>query len=125
MMTRAQRIDYELLDCAIHGFRDSRGYVTAATTTVPAFLKRLRVLFPDSVAQEFTDACKRLSKQDLLHLQKFDNEIGGFRDYQDERDDVAFFDADSTGFCLRASIQSQKYFKLLLALIDAPSGFKR
>ena len=87
MMTRAQRIDYELLDCAIHGFRDSRGYVTAATTTVPAFLKRLRVLFPDSVAQEFTDACKRLSKQDLLHLQKFDNEIGGFRDYQDERDE--------------------------------------
>ena len=46
MMTRAQRIDYELLDCAIHGFRDSRGYATAATTTVPAFLKRLRVLFP-------------------------------------------------------------------------------
>src|ERR1019366_9340397 len=43
MMTRAQRIDYELLDCAIHGFRDSRGYATAATTTVPAFLKRLRV----------------------------------------------------------------------------------
>ena len=124
MMSREQRIDYEILDCAINGFRDSKGHATAATTTVPAFLKRLRVLFPDCVAQEFTDACKRLSKQDLLHLQKFNNELGGFRDYQDQRDDVTFFDANSSGFCLRASVHSHKYFEQLLTLIDAPSGFK-
>jgi hypothetical protein len=125
MMSRQQRIDYEILDCAVNGFRDSKGYATAATTTVPAFRKRLLVLFPDSVDQEFTDACKRLSKQGLLHLQKFDNELGGFCDYHDERDDVAFFGANSNVFCLRASVQSQKYFKQLSTLIDAPSGFKR
>ena len=94
-------------------------------SAIPAFRKRLLVLFPDSVDQEFTDACKRLSKQGLLHLQKFDNELGGFCDYHDERDDVAFFGANSNVFCLRASVQSQKYFKQLSTLIDAPSGFKR
>jgi hypothetical protein len=121
MMTRKQRIDYEILDCVLNRSRGSHGY----STTVPAFLMRLRLLFPDSVAREFTDACKRLSEQAVLHLQKYDRNIEGFHDYQDARDDVTFLDANSDGFILRASVETEKYFRQLLVLIVAPVGFKR
>ena len=122
MMTREQRIDYEILECALNGSRGSGRYAT----TAPAFLKRLRELFPDIVAWEFTDACKRLFKQNVLHLRKFDNDLGGLRDYQGARDDVTYFGADSKGFYIQASgVQGQKYFKQLSALIEGPAGFKR
>jgi hypothetical protein len=118
MMNREQRIDYEMLDFALNASRDANGYPTA----VPAFLIRLRKLFPNVVASEFTDACKRLFTRNALHLRRFDNDLAAFRDYQDACDDVTFFGAGSNGFCLRASEQSQNCFKQLSALIDVPVG---
>jgi hypothetical protein len=70
MMTREQRIDYEILDFTLNATTGAHGYAT----TVPKFLNRLRELFPDVAAREFTDACKRLFKQDALHLQALDND---------------------------------------------------
>lgn len=120
MMTREQRIDYEILDCALNGSRGN-GY----STTVREFLKRLRIIFPRIVAREFTEACKRLSEQQILHLHRFDQKLDGFRAYEGARDDMDFFDDACDGFFLRANVQSQKHFRQLSVLIEAPIGSKR
>jgi len=122
MMTREQRIDYEILSRALSDSRGSYGYAT----TVPAFLKRLQELFPDMVVWEFTETCKRLTKQNILHLRQFDRELGRVRDYQGESDDAAFLGADSSGLYLCAQTeQGQKCFRQLAALIQVPAGFDR
>lgn len=120
MMTREQRIDYEILDFALNASRDANGYVT----TVPAFLNRLRELFSDIASRELTDACKRLVTQNALHLQRYDKSSSTLLDYQDERDDVTFFDSGSEGICFKTKTQSQRCFRQLSALIEAPVGFK-
>lgn len=113
-MNRQQRIDYEVLDCAINGAWGGHDYAT----TISDFLKRIRVLFPDAVGSEFTDTCKRLSQEGLVSLRQFDRE--GFHDYRDSHDDAAFFDT-SDGFYLCIIAGSRKYFQQLSALIDVPS----
>ena len=122
MMSRPQRIEYEILDCAMNGPRGADGYAT----TLAAFLRRLRELFPSIEDLEFTDACLRLVEQDALLLRKFDKDLGGHRDYQGAGDDLTFFYADpQMGFQLHARPLSQQCFKELSAFIDMPAGFKR
>jgi hypothetical protein len=73
MMTRSQRIEYEILDCAINGGGGGRGY----TTTVATFMERLQDLFPNIDPQEFTDASIRLVNRKALQLNGFDRSIDG------------------------------------------------
>ena len=58
-MSRLQRIEFEILDCAINRANNSDGY----TTTVNMFLTRLEQLFPDMSKQELKEACKGLVRQ--------------------------------------------------------------
>jgi hypothetical protein len=88
MMTRPQRIEYEILDCAING---ARGADDGYATTLAAFLQRLQELFPGIEAHEFTDACMRLVEQNALRLSKLDKTLGRSRDHQRARDNIASF----------------------------------
>ena len=116
MMTRPQRIEYEILDCAINGARGADGY----TTTLAEFLMRLRALFPGIEAPEFTDACRRLVEQNALSLRKLGTE------YRDGPNDVTcFLNEPRVVFHLHSSANSQPYFKELSAFIDMPGKFKR
>lgn len=116
MMTRPQRIEYEILDCAINGARGAEGF----TATLAEFLMRLRALFPGLEAPEFTDACRRLVGQNALRLRKLEKE------YRGGPDDVTFFMTEpSVVFHLHSSAQSQAYFRELSAFIDMPGKFKR
>ena len=74
-MTRAQRIEYKILDCAIHGSTGVEGY----TVTPAQFLARLRELFPDIEAHEFTEACRRLVDRDALRSAQARRNSGGPR----------------------------------------------
>ena len=116
MMTRPQRIEYEILDCAISGARGAEGY----TTTLAEFLMRLRALFPGIEAPEFTDACRRLVEQNALSFRK----LG--KDYRGGPNDVTCFITEpGVVIHLQSSAQSQPYFKELSAFIDMPGEFKR
>jgi hypothetical protein len=119
MMNRQQRIDYEILDCAINGAWGNNDYAT----TVPAFLKRLLALFPDCVAPEFTDACKRLSKEGVVSLRQLDR--SGLHAYRDLHDDASFFGTKADGFCLTAIAGSEKFFHQLSTLIDVPAAARQ
>lgn len=114
MMERAERLDYEILDCALNRAIDSRGY----PTTVTQLLKRLRELFPDLQPAEFIAACRRLRRQDALHLHLAT--VGVWRDYRESVDDEALL---SQEFWLRAGIHGPQYFRQLSALIEVPPGF--
>jgi len=123
-MTRAQRIEYEILDCALHGWMRSEGYAT----TVGGFAERLRQCFPDIQHQEFTEACKRLFQQQALDLRKLDNSgaVVGLLDFRGTREDEMAFFADARAvFYLRPRPLSQTYFGRLSAHLEAPSGFRR
>jgi len=116
MMTRPQRIEYEILGCAMNGSRGAEGY----TTTLAEFLSRLQELFPGVEPLEFKDACRPLVDQNALRLRKLEKEYcRGF-------DDVAFFiDDPNAGLHFHASAQTPLYFRWLSAFIDMPAGFKR
>lgn len=115
MMDREQRIEYEILDCALRRASHAEGHLTMGTV----FTERLRQLFPDIQPQEFTAACKRLADLNVLFLYKRDSR-GGTRDYQAGAAAVAFFDGE---FWLSPSAMSQTYFKRLSSWIDPPPGF--
>jgi len=116
MMTRPQRIEYEILDCAINGSRGADGYIT----TLAEFLTRLQELFPGIEVREFTDACRRLVNQNVLRLRTLEQE------YRGGLDDVAFFIANpKVGLHFHPSAQAQRYFRQLSTFIDMPAEFKR
>src|SRR5579859_6665759 len=65
MMTREQRIEYEILDCVLHRSTHSLGY--SSTTTI--FTERLRKYFPDIDIREFPEACRRLVLRNALDVE--------------------------------------------------------
>ncbi len=58
MMTWEQRIEFEILDCALNKAPPAVGYVT----TVPVFVGRLRELLPGLLVDELRQACKLFAK---------------------------------------------------------------
>ena len=64
MMSRLQRIEFEILDCAINRANTNDGY----STTVNMFLTRLEQLFPDVSKQELKEACKGLVRQKAIEI---------------------------------------------------------
>jgi hypothetical protein len=102
MMSREQRIEYEILDCT---FRDDLGpgYLTDTKT----FTQLLRGLFPDIRPEEFTDACKRLQKGDRLDVRY---RVG---------EDVQMVFAGK--FYLARARLSHDYFEELRRLIELPT----
>jgi hypothetical protein len=86
MMTRDQRIEFEILDCALKRAAHMGGW----PTTLEVFLLRVRDLFPDVVPQELIADFKHLAIEGALTLCK--NEPGPtYRDYRDGNDDEIFF----------------------------------
>src|SRR5580700_7500293 len=82
MMSRSQRIRYEILDCALNRTSDPAGY----STTVNMFLTRLGQLFPDIEKEEFRKACKDLTLQKAIEI--FFRGASGYRNYQGADDEV-------------------------------------
>ena len=117
MMSRGQRIEYEILDCALNQANHSEGHYTAVTL----FMARLQQLFPDIGTREFRDACKKLARHEAIEL-AFPG-AGGYRHYRGADDDAEFFEA--TTLRIAPASSSYAYFRELSALIEAPAGFKR
>jgi hypothetical protein len=118
MMTRSQRIEYEILDCAINGAGRGRAY----TTTVATFIERLRDLFPDIDPQEFTDASIRLVNLKALQVNGFDRSTDGPPDYPVLPESIPLRYSNSRlQITLHAAVKAQQYFKELAALIEIPS----
>jgi len=121
MMTREQRIEYEILNCALNGAIHSDGYAT----TVSKFTERLGQCFPDIRHQEFTAACERLFQQQALALRKAPKSVVGWLDYRVTAEDDAPFSADDRGnFYLSPAPMSRTYFNRLSGYLEAPAGFK-
>ncbi len=122
MMSREQRMEYEILYCALNRATHSEGYAS----TVAAFTKRLREYFPDIQAHEFVAACKHLVQQGALNLQMFKSPgpLEGLRDYRGDVDDALFFDDIQREFYLRRTVLGQAYCDKLSAHIEAPPGFR-
>jgi hypothetical protein len=122
MMTRSERIEYEILDCALNRTSSQEGW----PTSLDAFLTQLRNLFPDVERQELIEACKRLAKRGVLTLRK--KELGrqlAYRDYRGKHDDEAFFHETLGELRFQEAPISRAYFSKLTALIVPPAGLKR
>ncbi len=126
MMSRAQRIEYEILDCALNraarnqvvlGLVGRRGFATNASR----FMKRLRELFPDIEPHEFWRACLGLTRLSAINVEF--SVIGGYRNYQGAGDDQALFDAKT--LWLKPADHSRGYFRQLSALIEVPPEARR
>ena len=102
MMTREQRIEYEILDCAFNA--DS---VSAYITDTQTFTQLLSGLFPDIRPEEFIAACKRLVEANRLDIQ--------YRGYGDE---LTVFEGR---FHLVGTALSHSYFEELRRLIEVPT----
>ena len=116
-MSREQRIEYEVLDCALNPAAHRRGFATNAS----GFMKRLRVLFPDIEPHELCRACLGLTR--LAAITVDFSVIGGYRNYQGEDDDQALFDAKK--LWLIPADHGRVYFRQLSALIEVPPEARR
>lgn len=113
MMTRLQRIEFEILDCALNRPNNSDGY----TTTVNMFVTRLQHLFPNVDKQEFREACKGLVRQKAI-------EVNLPRiSYRGADDDAEFLAAKM--MLLKPASLSEVHFRRLSALIVPPASFKQ
>ena len=122
MMIRAERIEYETLDCALNRTSTPEGW----PTRLELFLMQLRDLFPDVERQELIEACKRLAMQGALTLRK--KEPGRYlvyHDYRGAHDDAVFFHETRPELRFQEASMSRDHFKSLAALIEPPAGFKR
>jgi hypothetical protein len=117
MMSRVQRIEYEILDCALNRATPSEGFIT----TVILFMRRLEILFPDIETIEFTQACQGLTRLSAIAV-SFPTIAAGYIHYQGADDDAELFDAKTLR--LAPTSFSQAYYRQLSALIEAPTGFK-
>jgi hypothetical protein len=115
MMTRDQRIEFEILDCTLN--RDiSRG---GWETSLEVFLLQVRELFPDVEPQELIAAFKRMALENALTL--FKVELGPtYRDHRGEDDDEVFFRDRENKLRLQGASLSRPYFAQLAALIELP-----
>src|SRR5260370_19698106 len=126
MMSRAERIEYEILDCALN--RAARSQVRLGlvgrrdfATNASRFMKRLRELFPDIEPHEFSRACLGLMRLSAINVDF--SVIGGYRNYQGAGDDQALFDAKT--LWLKPADHSRAYFRRLSALIEVPAEARR
>jgi hypothetical protein len=103
MMSREERIEYEILDCALRA-DVGPGYLTDAKT----FTQLLRKLFPDIQPQEFTDTCKKLIKEGRVDVR-----------YQDGEDEQMVF---AGRFYLACAPRSHEYLEELRQLIELPTS---
>lgn len=108
-MTRAQRIDYEILDCVLKA-NFSGGLITDAAE----FSTRLRLLFSDINPAEFIAACLRLRSSQSLALQKFTRGSA----CQGSPDDPGFFVGT---IMLAHTAGSRQCFRLLGQYIEIPT----
>jgi hypothetical protein len=122
MMTRAERIEYEILDCALNRTSAPEGW----PTSLELFLMQLCELFPDIRARELIEACKRLAVQGALTLRKKEPGRGVlYHAYRGEHDDEAFFHNNCSELRFQQASMSWAHFKSLAALIEPPVTFKR
>ena len=64
MMSRVQRIEYEILDCALNRATHSEG----SSTTADMFPARLENLFPNIETREFQQVCQTLTRQKAIEV---------------------------------------------------------
>jgi hypothetical protein len=113
MMTRNQRIEFEILDCTLKKAARMGGW----PTTLEVFLLRVRELFPDVIPQELIAGFKRLAIEGALTLCK--NEPGPIhRDYRGGDDDDIFFRDHWSELRLQKTGLSRVYFAQLTELIE-------
>ena len=117
MMSRAERIEYEILDCALNRAVRSQSFATNAS----GFMKRLRELFRDIEPHEFRRAYLGLTRLSAINVDF--SVIGGYRNYQGADDNQALFDAKA--LWLKPADHSRAYFRQLSALIEAPPAARR
>jgi hypothetical protein len=121
MMTRAERIEYEILDCALNRSFAKEGWATSLQTLV----LQLHNLFPDIDRGELVEACKRLAMSGALIVRKQGpNPDAGYDDYHGEHDDQHFFRNDRDHLRFQKSPLSGVHFRNLAARIELPPGFK-
>lgn len=119
MMTRAQRIDYEILDCVLNDAVHSLGYIS----TLAEFMARLAQYFPDILPVEFMASCKRLTRADALEFRL----LRGLDDVEEVHAidfETALAKNPECQFHLRRASNSRKSFSELMNYIEAPPGFK-
>lgn len=131
MMSREERIEYEILDCVLNRAIDSRGW----PTSVRLFVSELRQLFPDAKSQEVVEASKRLAMTGALVLSKKEPLSGSaqrprgglnalLHNYEGEHEDGAFFYEDRGELWFQRAPMTRAHFQKLRALVEPPSGFK-
>src|SRR5260370_31557699 len=116
MMSRAERIEYEILECALTRAAPSQvrlGLVGRRdfATNPSRFMERLRELFPDIEPHEFSRACMVLTRLSAINVDF--SVIGGYRNYQGAGDDQALFDAKT--LWLKPGDHSRSYFRRVSA----------
>jgi hypothetical protein len=119
MMTRAERIEYEILDCALNRARGPAGW----PTSLEQFLTQLRDLFPDAESQELIETCKGLAMQQALILRK--QEPGRrpiYHDYRGYLDDESFFGETHSELRFQEAPMSRYRLKNLTAMITFRAG---
>jgi hypothetical protein len=102
MMSRQQRIEYEILDFALKS-----GLVSGHPTSTRAFTQSLRWLFPNVQAEEFIEACQRLIGENRLDVQYLAGD-----DAQNVFEGRVF---------LKPAALSHDYFQELQGLIEMPT----
>ena len=116
MMSRAERIEYEILDSALNQAAHSAGF----TTSVVLFVRRLEKLFPDVTPHDLMHALRELTRLNAIDVSF--PAIGGYRRYCGPSDDAALSDAETLRF--NPASECQRCFRQLSELIVAPAGFK-
>ena len=106
MMNRDQRIEYEILECAI-----SAGPPSGYLTDTRSFTELLSRLFPDIREEEFITCCKRLVVANSLDVR-----------YLGCRDERTVF---AGTFYLARTALSHRYFQELRRLVEVPSYRER
>ena len=120
MMTRDQRIEFEILDCTLNRAIATGGW----PTSLEVFLLKVCDLFPDVELGELIIALKRLSVEGALTLWK--KEPGPtYCDYRDDHDDEIFFHDRRCELHFQEASFSRVHFARLTALIELPGTRRR
>jgi hypothetical protein len=121
MMTRTERIEYEILDCALN--RTRREW----RTSIESFLLKIRELFPDAQREEVIRACKDLPIKGALTLRKVvfpgsHSKLAvesAYHDCHDQHKDDIFLAAYSELRFQPAALR-RLHFQRLLWLVELP-----
>lgn len=115
MMSRQQRIEYEILDLVLKA-DPATGYLTNTQN----FTRLLRWLFPDIQSEEFIEACKRLHCESrvALRFRKAQPEGSADQRYCGANDEPVFL---AGKFYLARTSGSSEYFHHLRGLVELPT----